>query len=298
MVSEALKNKLKILDPYLKIKGLIELSINKPGEIWIETINGWQVKKDKKLTLTALDTLSRILATESGQIFSQEVPLLSLHLPFYNYRLQVVSGSSVDSGFCLSIRAAAVIDTKLSDYFDKAQIKLIKQMVQDRKNILVSGGTSSGKTTLLNTIIKEIDNHERIITIEDTKELIIRQPNHIRLIKSKTGSDIAKITYENLINASLRLRPDRILLGEIDIENTARFLRILNTGHAGSFATIHANSPTDAIDALIMNAKLAGFKSEDATVRQYATNYLDMIIQIKRIDRRTFKTIIKSIKND
>lgn len=295
MVSEALKNKLKILDPYLKTKGLIELSINKPGEIWIETIEGWCVKKNKKLTLNALETLSRILATESGQTLSLEVPMLSTYLPIYGYRLQVVSGSNIDGGFCLSIRAASVVNTKLSDYFDPTQIKKIKNMVANKKNILISGGTLSGKTTLLNTIIKEVDYSERIITIEDTKELIIKQPNHIRLIKSKTGSDIAAVSYEDLINASLRLRPDRILLGEIDIENTVRFLRILNTGHSGSFATVHANSPDDAIDALMINTKLAGFHGNDETMKQYATKYLDAIVHVKRINRKSFKAVIKEI---
>lgn len=296
MISEALKNKLKILDPYLKTKGLIELSINEPYKVWLETAaKGWTLKKDKKLSLSALETLSRLLATESGQTFSLEVPLLSLHLPSYGFRMQVVGGASVDSGFCLSIRAAAVANAQLSDYFSKDDVNLIKELVESKKNILISGGTSSGKTTLLNTIIKEISEDVRIITIEDVKELIINQPNNIRLIKSKTNSDIGKVSYEDLINASLRLRPDRLLLGEIDIENTTRFLKILNTGHAGTLSTIHANSSQGAIDALIMNTKLTGFNSDDETIRKFVTHYLDYVIQVKRVNRKSFNTTITKI---
>ncbi len=308
--SAILHKKLAILEPYLKKRGLIELSINRPGEVWLETASGWQVINDSNLTLSALMSLAKLLATESGQDFDEITPLLSLNLPKYDYRTQVVASYAADSAFCLSIRVSYTQDVKIEQYgfynnLEKTSKKLKKinnsteqllNLISNKSNILISGGTSSGKTTLLNALIKKIDKKERIITIEDTKELIVCQKNNVRLIKSKTGTDVAKISYEDLINASLRLRPDRILLGEIDIENTTRFLRILNTGHSGSLATIHANSPIDAIDALVMNAKLSGFKGNDDTIRKYAINYLDAIIQIKKTADRKFIINIQEVE--
>ena len=307
--SAILYKKLAILEPYLKKRGLIELSINKPGEVWLETLSGWQVIKDSNLSLAALMSLAKLLATESGQDFDEKTPLLSLNLPEYDYRTQIAANYVVDSGFCLSIRASHIQNVQIEQYgfynnIEKTNkklnkinnnIKQLKDLVANKSNILISGGTSSGKTTFLNALIKKIDKKERIITIEDTKELIVCQKNNVRLIKSKTGTDAAKISYEDLINTSLRLRPDRILLGEIDIENTTRFLRILNTGHSGSLATIHANSPADAIDALVMNAKLSGFQGNDDTIKKYAINYLDAIIQIKKTANKKFTINIQEV---
>ena len=283
-ISALLEKTLEILKPYLKKKDIVEISINEPGVVWMEQINGyWIMKKDKKLTLNNLLNLTKILATEAGQEFSDEVPMLSLSLPAYGHRLQVISGASVDSGFALSIRLGTAKELSLSSWFNYEQIKTLKQYIKDRKTILVSGGTGSGKTTLLNSLLREIDHKDRIITLEDSKELIVKQPNVVRLLKSKTGTDTAKLSYKNFINVIMRFRPDRILLGEIDIENTPNFLRLINTGHDGSFATIHANSINAAISALVMNCALSGQVSgTDEQIKQYATEHIDVIIQATR----------------
>lgn len=299
MISALLEKNFEILKPYLNKNGLVEVSINRPGEVWLETENeGWIFKKDKKLTLTKLTNLARNLATESGQDFDDETPMLSLSLPKWGYRLQVISGSAVDSGFALSIRVGAAKEFPLTSWFGQEEIKQIKTLINNRKTILVSGGTSSGKTTLLNSLLREIDHQDRIITLEDSKELIVKQPNHVRLLKSKTGTDIANLNYKDFINAIMRFRPDRILLGEIDIENTPNFLRLVNTGHDGSFATIHANSIDGAISALVMNCTLVGWQGNDEKIKQYALAHIDAIIQVKRIinnGKRTFFAEIKEI---
>jgi type IV secretion system protein VirB11 len=110
-------------------------------------------------------SLTKILATESHQDFDEETPILSLSLPKYNYRLQVISGAAVDSGFALSIRVTTEVEIPLSSWFDKTTIKALKSHIKDRKTILVSGGTGSGKTTLLNSLLREIDNNDRIVTL-------------------------------------------------------------------------------------------------------------------------------------
>jgi type IV secretion system protein VirB11 len=299
-MSILLEKNLEILKPYLNKKGIVEISINTPGEIWLETEDkGWIFTKDKNLTFSKLNNLAKNLATESGQDFNDEVPMLSLSLPRYGYRLQVISGSAVDSGFALSIRVATPNKIPLSSWFTHEEIALIKSLILQRKTILISGGTGSGKTTLLNAILKLIAKTDRIITLEDSKELVITQPNYVRLLKSKTGTDIANLSYKDFINTIMRFRPDRILLGEIDIENTPNFLRLINTGHDGSFATIHANSVEGAISALVMNCILTGMKGNDETIKQYALAHIDTIIQVKKtIDvdgKRNFSAEIQEI---
>ena len=295
-MSALLDNHLAILKPYLSRKDIVEVSINKPGEVWLETEHkGWQCRKDSKLTLSRLLHLAKVLATEAGQEFSDEVPMLSLSLPKYGYRLQVVSGSAVDSKFSLSIRVSAALDIPLSSWFSAEEEAYIKTLIAKRSTMLISGGTGSGKTTLLNALLREIDAKDRIITLEDSRELIVRQPNHVRLIKSKTGTDVASLSYKDFINAIVRLRPDRILLGEIDVENTANFLRLINTGHDGSFATIHANSTEAAIDALVQNCELGGFKGSAESIRRYALQHINYIIQVRRTAKRTFSAEIRKI---
>ena len=149
---------------------------------------------------------------------------------------------------------------------------------------MVAGGTSSGKTTFLNSLIQAIPNETRLIVIEDTQELVVDQPNNVRILKSKTGTDVAGVTYPAIINACMRLRPDSLLLGEFDIENTLPFLRLLNTGHGGSMATIHANSASGALKALVKNATLSISGSPDAVVG-YARDAFDSVAFCTRIDR-------------
>ena len=302
MISALLEKNFEILKPYLNKKGVVEISINRPGEIWLETEkDGWIFKKDKKLTLTKLTNLAKNLATESGQDFDDETPMLSLALPKWGYRLQVISGSAIDSGFALSIRAGAAKELPLSAWFDQDEIKRLKQLISQHKTILVSGGTGTGRTTLLNALLREIDKVDRILTLEDLKELVVKQPNHVRLIKSKTGTDIANLSYKDFINVIMRFRPDRILLGEIDMENAFGFFKLLNTGHEGLFSTIHANSPAGAIEALTLNCIFNGVDGDAKLIEDYLKKHIAIIIQAKRIvvdGVRTFTAEIKELHHE
>lgn len=297
---------LKPLEPYLKKAGVVEISINGPGGLWLETSKGWQYKEEKDLTLANLNYLASALATISGQAFSDEVPLLATHMPLYGYRVQALGGALVDSGFAASIRCGAAKTFPLEGYFDNPPEIVSKESgpesgqfegaealyhaIKTNKNILVSGGTGTGKTTFINSVIKHIDLGTRIITIEDTKELNLPHQNSVRILKSKTGTDMAKITYKDIINACMRMRPDRLILGEIDIENTVPFLRLLNTGHSGCLSSVHAEDPEQAIDALVLNAELAGLKGN---IRQYALQSLDLIVHLRRDSKRNFTAEFK-----
>jgi type IV secretion system protein VirB11 len=293
MSSALLKQVIKPLEKYFKIKGLVELCINKPGEIWIETYEGWDVKKDPDLTLKNLNSLAGILATTKGQVFDTTIPLLATALPGYGYRVQVAGGGMVSSGFSMSIRISAASRFPVEDYFQDAEERdRVKDLITKGGNLLIAGGTSSGKTTLMNSLLQYIPQETRIVVIEDTEELVVDQPNNVRIVKSKSGTDIAKITYKDIINSCMRLRPDRLIMGELDIDNTLPFLRLLNTGHAGCMATVHADGAQEAIDAITMNAKLAGLTGP---VEDYARKGISAVIFIRRIDRRTFRATLENI---
>lgn len=176
----------------------------------------------------------------------------------------------------------------------------IKDLIKNKKNVLVSGGTGSGKTSFLNSLMGEIDPNERIVTIEDAQELYIENENKTQLAVPKEESEI--YSYQTAINNAMRLRPDRLFLGEIDIRNTFTFLRVNNTGHAGNLSTLHANNPEDAIKAIITNIILGGGlqNPDNKMLTELIITAIDFIIQISRNKKTGTRDItdILDLKND
>jgi type IV secretion system protein VirB11 len=288
---------LEPLEKYLKTKNLVELMINKPQEVILETKSGFQTIRDPSMTLDYLESLAHQLAVAAGQKFGELHPILACALPApYYYRVQIVGKTVVDSGFALAIRAGAANVYPLETWFDNQTADRLLNAINNRKNVLIAGGTSSGKTTLLNSVIALLDPTERILTIEDAKELVLPHNNAVQLLKAKTGTDTAKISYKDLINSAVRLRPDRVILGELDIENTLPFLRTLNTGHGGSMATLHADSPEKAIEALTLNVALAGYGGNEAMIERYVKSAIDLIVHLKRVNRSTYQATLKAIE--
>lgn len=298
-MSALLKRHLRPLEKYFKLKqkGLVEICINQPGQIWLETLDGWQEKKDPALSLQTLNHIVSTLATVRGQAFDEKTPFLSTALPEFGFRIQAVGDGLSESGMTISIRIAQAQRFDLDSYMSKADAKELKAEIESGKTLLVAGGTSSGKTTLLNSAIRYIPMGDRLVVIEDTKELVVDQPNTVRWVKSKTGTDVAQVTYKDIINSAMRVRPDRILMGELDLDNTAPFLRLVNSGHGGSLATVHAGGTREAIDAIVMNAQLAGFKGGTELVTRYATMAIDVVVYIEKKDRRTFKAVAEYVED-
>jgi type IV secretion system protein VirB11 len=281
---------LKILEKYLNTKGLMELCVNKPGEIWLETAKGWQVKTDRNLTLENLLDIARSLAAYSDQDFNEETPLLSTSLPPpYGNRIQV-AGAPLVSGIAIAIRAGTVKHYPLTDYVSGKKAAVLESAVKNGRTVLVAGGTQSGKTTFLNSLIRHIPADKRLIIVEDTKEISADHvPNRKRLIISKTGTSTAKITYKDIINTCMRMRPDILLLGELDLYNTVPFLRLINTGHKGSMSTLHANSIRGAVEAVVLNSLMTELSNEAAVVK-YVKSALDIIVFIrKKLDEKQRK---------
>lgn len=287
MIKSAVLNRcLSPLEKYLKRKDIVEICINKPNEVFIELTTGeWVSAKDKNITIENMRTLAETLATISGQQFSHKYPIYSGRIPNYDFRIQVNSGSMIESGLAVTIRIGSVGLYPLESYMDQASADLIKSMIIAGKTIMVNAGTGCGKTTFLNALIDHIPRTERIITVEDTRELIVNHPNKVHMLKSKTSTDLAALKYSDFINSITRLRPDRILLGEIDIENTMVFLNLSNSGHGGGVSTIHAETPIEAVNRLCMNAEMSGSQGSADDIKKYIYSAIDAFITLnKRIE--------------
>jgi type IV secretion system protein VirB11 len=173
-------------------------------------------------------------------------------------------------------------------------IAFLRAAIQARKTILISGGTSTGKTTFLNAMLGEIPPHERVVLVEDTPELRLPGANGVGLVAVKGELGEARVTANELLQSALRLRPDRIVLGELRGAESVSFLRAINTGHPGSFSTIHANSAHGALEQLALMVMQTGIGLTRADTIHYAASVIDVIVQL---DRASGKRRIAAIQN-
>ena len=149
---------------------------------------------------------------------------------------------------------------------------------------MISGGTSSGKTTFLNALLKVIPTEERLILVEDTPEISAEHPNQLRLLAVKGETGEARITIDDVLQASLRLRPDRLIVGEIRGREAVTFLRAINTGHPGSFTTVHANTPMGALEQIALMVLQSGTQLSRQETLAYAASLIDVVVQLGRIN--------------
>jgi type IV secretion system protein VirB11 len=164
-------------------------------------------------------------------------------------------------------------------------IPFLREAIRQRRTILISGGTSTGKTTFLNAMLGEIPKHERVVLVEDTPELKLPGENGVGLVAVKGELGEAKVTSNELLQAALRLRPDRIVLGELRGSESVSFLRAINTGHPGSFSTIHANSLRGALEQLSLMVMQTGIGLTRSDTIAYAASVIDVLVQLGRDDR-------------
>lgn len=310
-----LENHLEPLQYFLSQEDVSEISINKPQEIWVEKRGNMTRHELPQLTLRLLKDLAQLIATYSEQHISAEHPLLSANLP-QGYRVQIVYPPAVsDNTVGISIRKPSLLDRDLAWHDDQGvltppnnnhqtQIAAIQQKlialhntqqhkeflqlaVNHRCNILISGGTSSGKTTFLNALLKQVSENERIITIEDVPEIKLIQPNCLSLFASRNQQGRARIDMQQLVEASLRLRPDRIIIGELRGDEAFSFLRAVNTGHPGSIATLHADTPQLAFEQLILMVMQKNLGLSRDQIETYIRSIIDIVIQLKKGEQGT-----------
>jgi type IV secretion system protein VirB11 len=281
--ASSLELTLRALRPLLADPEVTELCINRPREAFVETRAGWRRESLPFADFTWCLRLAKLVANATRQRVDESSPLLSASLPS-GERVQIVlppattlgcvaitvrrPASEVWSIEALSSRGAFAATRCAHVGLDETELELqrllaasdhqafMRLAVRSRRNILVSGPTGSGKTTWTKALIEEIPCTERLVTIEDARELVLdRHPNHVRLYFSKDGQGLARVSPRQLLECCLRMRPDRILLAELRSDEAFDYLRNVNSGHPGSITSVHAASAELAFEQLVLLVK-------------------------------------------
>ena len=293
------------LAPWMGREDVTDLFINRPGELWVESVGGQIERVDVPvLGEDHLWLIARQVAAASHQGISRAHPLMAASLPC-GARVQVVAPPATRGCMAVAIRKQAVHGLALGDFSfaglqvemgrgrarpafgSEAQVRadpagFLARAARGRANILISGGTSTGKTTFLGALLREIPVRERLVLIEDTPELPMTHDNAVGLVAVRGGMGEARVEVEDLLQASLRLRPDRIILGEVRGGEAVSFLRAMNTGHSGSLTSIHADSPEGALEQLALIVMQGGSRLTRADVLDYARSVIDIVVQMER----------------
>ena len=287
---------LLVLRDWLDDEAVTELLVNRPGEVWVERHGQMARHHAPSVDNCLLQRLAEQVARITNQGITRERPLLAATLPS-GHRVQFVGPSATRAHWALAIRRHRLVDLPL-DAYDRGSlqgetsdefidpverpIEFLRAAVRKRQTILISGGTSTGKTTFLNALLREVPTEERVIVVEDTPEIRLHADNDLGLVAVKGELGEALVNMDDLLQAALRLRPDRILLGELRGKEAVSFLRAVNTGHPGSFTTIHANSPDGALEQLALMVMQSGLGLSRSDTIAYAKTVIDVIVQLGR----------------
>ena len=305
----ALALTLRALRPLLADPGVMELCINTPGEAFLETVRGWHREPLPCADFDWCLRLAKLVANSTHQRIDASSPLLSASLPS-GERIQMVMPPATTGG-CVAMAIRRPADAvwsieelaqrgifrktrRVEQSLDETERELLRLLVAgeyvafmrlavtSRKNILVSGPTGSGKTTWTKALIREIPGHERLVTIEDARELVLdRHPNHVRLFYSKDDQGLARVTPKQLLDACLRMKPDRILLAELRAEEAFDYLRNVNSGHPGSITSVHAASAELAFEQMVLLVKQnpSGRELARGDIKSLLYLLIDVVIQ-------------------
>lgn len=306
---------LEPLAPFLADKSLTEIIVNRPGEVFVEGPDGWTRHEAPALTHAYLSHLATAAAGHTRQDIGPEHPVVSTTL-IGEERCQIVVPPAVPEGtVSLTIRKPSGLTMTLETFeqaklFDEVRVaddelttdenrlmalkdagawrEFLQLAVETRRNIIISGATGSGKTTLSKALIAAIPAQERLITIEDTAELVIPHQNCVRLLYAKDGQGVAKIGPRELLESCLRMRPDRILLQELRDGTAFFYLRNVNSGHPGSITTVHADSARLAFEQLTLLVKESaeGRDLHRDDIRSLLFLLVDVVVQMQKRDGR------------
>ncbi|HZM19487.1 MAG TPA: CpaF family protein [Gaiellaceae bacterium] len=277
------------LERLLADPSVSEIMVNGPKDIWIERAGRLS---QTPLTFTDASHLRRIITKMVGQIgrrIDESSPLVDARLPDGSRVNAIIPPLSL-SGPLLTIRKFAQNRFALSELIEigslsKESAEFLENCIRAQLNILVSGGTGTGKTTFLNALSASIPDSDRIVTIEDAAELQLAQRHVIRLeSRPKNIEGEGEITIRDLVRNALRMRPDRIIVGEVRGAEALDMLQAMNTGHEGSLSTVHANSPRDALNRLETMVLMAGYELPLRAIRSHVSSALELVIQLDRLD--------------
>ncbi len=301
--------------PILAREDVTDLCINGPGLLFVEGHRGWECIQADNLTGIWLQSFARAVASYMSATIGERTPILSGHLPT-GERIQIVLPPAAEEP-SITIRRPSHATFTLDELAEKGTFSpltqgqgtgaghratarsrlagwragdqksvpaILRAIVAQRLNVIVSGATGSGKTTLSKAMIAEIPLEERLIAIEDAKELQFPHANTVRLFFSRDGAGVSPVTVKDLLVSCLRMKPDRIMLAELRDDEAYYYLRNVNSGHPGSITTIHANSATAAVEQLMLMVRQstagAGLTHED--IHGLVASLVDVIVQMER----------------
>ena len=312
---------LRPLREQLDKPGVLEVCINRPGELLVESAEGWRTVSAPDMTLERCLSLSTAVATYCDQQINQERPLLSATLPS-GERVQFVIPPAVSRGtVSVTVRKPSMLIKGLDDFereglfertaaqpaghelelpFEKELVALkaarryaefLRLAVRQRQTIVVSGRTGSGKTTFMKGLVEEVARDERLVTIQDTAELTLpNHPNAVHLFYSKDAQGTARVTAKSLLEACLRMKPDRIFLAEVRGDECFHFVRLAASGHPGSITSVHSGSCALAFEqmALMVRETAAGGGLTMAEIKRLLRLVIDIVVQFDRDHRGRF----------
>jgi pilus assembly protein CpaF len=268
------------LERWLGDPAIDEVIVNGGGDVWIERAG--RLARVATMSSAALTSAMEHILRPIGRRLDRSNPTVDARLPDGSRVCAVIEPISVD-GPCLTIRRFSLRHLSLSAFAPTDVAELLERVVGTRCNLLVSGATSSGKTTLLNALAALVPATERIITLEDIAELRLPHPHVVRLeTRPPSAEGTGEITLPHLLRTALRMRPDRLVLGEVRGAEAVPLVQAMNTGHDGSMATIHANSAADAIARLcsLVLQEVPGWPLE--AIHQQVRSSIDVVIHVAR----------------
>jgi type IV secretion system protein VirB11 len=317
---------LRPLRAQLDTPGVLEVCVNRPGELQVETVSGWKTMAAPEMTQERCLSLATAVATFCDQRINQERPLLAATLPS-GERIQFAIPPAVPRGtVSITVRKPSELILKLSDFerdglfdrmgehrnsqrcaldaglrpFERELLALksagryaefLRLAVRQHQTMVVSGKTGSGKTTFMKGLVEEVPQHERLITIQDTAELTLpNHPNVVHLFYSKDAQGTARVTAKSLLEACLRMKPDRIFLAELRGEECFSFIRLAASGHPGSITSVHAGSCALALEqmSLMIRESGAGGGLHMDEIKALLHLVVDVFVQFERDERGRF----------
>jgi pilus assembly protein CpaF len=284
------------LERLLADESISEVMVNGPHEIWVERQGRLYETNLRFNDDSHLRRIINKMVAQVGRRIDESSPMVDARLPDGSRVNAVIAPLSL-SGPLLTIRKFAQKRFGLDELvrigtLSRETVEFLRLGVEAELNILISGGTGAGKTTLLNALSASVPNSDRIVTIEDAAELQLKQEHVLRLeARPKNIEGEGEIAIRDLVRNSLRMRPDRIIVGEVRGAEALDMLQAMNTGHEGSLSTVHANTPRDALARIETMVMMAGFDLPMRAIRQQVASALDMIIQLERLEDGTRRVV-------
>ncbi len=298
VLSRALDKLLEPIQPYLQDPSVSEILINGIADIFVERRGKLERADARFASREDLESAARSIAQFSGKRLTPEEPSVEARLPDGS-RVQMIQPPAARTGLCISIRRflrehRSINDLVTQGSLTPASLSLLHAAVGLQKNVIISGGTGTGKTTMLNALSEFFADHERILVIEDTNELQIRKDHVVYLEVTKPdrfGRGGASI--RELFRSSLRMRPDRIIVGECRGGEALDMIQAMTSGHSGSLSTVHANTPYDALNRLETLALMSDLDMPLRPLRSQIASAVDLVLQIARFKRTGRRRVVE-----